>query len=177
MKNWISYSLLANKTHAISFNTDIFETNLINIAIFSVFLFYFLKDLLKNNLSLRHEQIINSIQASEKQLSEANNRLAEAHSKWSQAQIIIEEIKSQTKRSKENLLKSEFNQINDNLCQRFNTLLVTLYYREQQVLTNIQKQVSELVLKQVISKLQTPLIEKDQAIIINNKIQRLGSHL
>jgi F-type H+-transporting ATPase subunit b len=177
MKNWITSFVLSNETESIGLNTNIFETNLINIVILLVILVYFLGSFLKENLSSRQEQIISSIQNGEKRLNEAKERLAEAKSQWAQAQIILEEIKNQTKRSKVSLLEAEFNQTNQALSQRFNNLLMILYYREQQVLSSIMKQVSELALKQVTSKLQTPLMEKDQYIIINNKINRLGGHL
>jgi F-type H+-transporting ATPase subunit b len=176
MKNWVTSFILSHETESININTNIFETNLINIVILLVGLVYFLGSFLKENLSSRQEQIISSIQNGEKRLNEAKERLAEAKSQWTQAQIIIEEIKNQTKRSKTNLLESEFDQTNQALSQRFNNLLMILYYREQQVLSSIMKQVSELALKQVTVKLQTPLMEKDQYIIINNKINRLGGH-
>jgi F-type H+-transporting ATPase subunit b len=176
MKNWVTSFILSHETESININTNIFETNLINIVILLVVLVYFLGSFLKENLSSRQEQIISSIQNGEKRLNEAKERLAEAKSQWAQAQIIIEEIKNQTKRSKTNLLESEFDQTNQALSQRFNNLLMILYYREQQVLSSIMKQVSELALKQVTVKLQTPLMEKDQYIIINNKINRLGGH-
>lgn len=176
MKNWVTSFILSHETESININTNIFETNLINIVILLVVLVYFLGSFLKENLSSRQEQIISSIQNGEKRLNEAKERLAEAKAQWAQAQIIIEEIKNQTKRSKVNLLESEFDQTNQALSQRFNNLLMILYYREQQVLSSVMKQVSELALKQVTVKLQTPLMEKDQYIIINNKINRLGGH-
>ena len=131
----------------IGINTDIFETNLINIIILVVLLVYVLGNFLKENLSTRQEQIISSIQDGEKRLNEANERLAEAKSQWAQAQIIIEEIKNQTKRTKASLLETEFNQANQDLSQRFNNILMVLRYREQQVFNDVMKQVSELALK------------------------------
>jgi len=177
MKIWISSFILSNKTESISLNTNILETNLINIVILLVLLLYFLGSFLKENLSSRQEQIISNIQNGEKRLNEAKDRLAEAKLQWTQAQIIIEEIKNQTHRSKTILLESEFKQTNQSISQRFNNLLMILYYREQQVRSVIMKQVSELALRQVAAKLQTPLMEKDQYIIINNKINRLGGSL
>lgn len=177
MKTWISSFILSNKTESISLNTNILETNVINIVILLVLLLYFLGSFLKENLSSRQEQIISNIQNGEKRLNEAKDRLTEAKLQWAQAQIIIEEIKNQTQRSKVIILESEFNQTNLSISQRFNNLLMILYYREQQVRSVIMKQVSELALRQVTAKLQTPLIEKDQYIIINNKINRLGGSL
>ena len=177
MENWLSSFILSSEAEGIGINTDILETNLINIIILLVLLVYVLGNFLKENLSTRQEQIISSIQDGEKRLNEANERLAEAKSQWAQAQIIIEEIKNQTKRSKASLLETEFNQANQDLSQRFNNILMVLRYREQQVFNDVMKQVSELALSQVTSKLQTQLGKTDQSLIIDSKINRLGGRL
>jgi F-type H+-transporting ATPase subunit b len=177
MENWISSFILSSEAEGFGINSDILETNLINIIILIVLLVYVLGNFLKENLSSRQEQIISSIQDGEKRLNEANERLAEAKSQWAQAQIIIEEIKAQTKRSKTSLLEAEFNQANQDLSQRFSNILMVLRYREQQVFNDVMKQVSELALKQVTGKLQTQLGKTDQSLIIDNKINRLGGHL
>lgn len=178
MKNWIPYLIFTtNDSKIISLNTNILETNLINIIILLVLLIYLLGNFLNTNLSSRHEQIANTIKKGEKRLNEAKQRLKEAKFQWSQASIIIEEIKEQTKQTKVTVLESEYNNINQTLSQRFNNLLTILYYREQQVLSAIIQQVSEITLKQVTKKLKSSLIEKNHSIIINNKINRLESHL
>jgi F-type H+-transporting ATPase subunit b len=171
MKNWVPYLILTtNDSKNISLNTDILETNLINIIILLVLLIYLLGNFLNTNLSSRQEQIENTIKNGEKRLNEAKQRLKEAKFQWSQASIIIEEIKEQTKQTKVNLLESEYNDINQTLSQRFKNLLTILYYREQQVLSAIIQQVSEITLKQVSEKLKSSLRDKNQS---NNKINRL----
>nr|YP_002327467.1 ATP synthase CF0 subunit I [Vaucheria litorea]B7T1R8.1 RecName: Full=ATP synthase subunit b, chloroplastic; AltName: Full=ATP synthase F(0) sector subunit b; AltName: Full=ATPase subunit I [Vaucheria litorea]ACF70884.1 ATP synthase CF0 subunit I [Vaucheria litorea] len=177
MKNWISSFILVHQEKSISFNTNILETNLINIIILLIILFYFLKGLLKDNLSSRQENILSTIQNSENRINEANERLVDAKLQWSQAQITLEELKNQTLQNKLILFNAEFEIKNQVLSQHFNNLLMTLYYREQQAFNNIKKQVSELALKKVIAKLQAPLMEEDQSVIIINKIHRLGGNL
>lgn len=177
MENGINSFFLSSEVEGIRINTNILETNLINILILLVLLVYVLGNFLKDNLSTRQEQIINSIQDGEKRLSEANERLAEARSQWAQAQIIIEEIKNQTQRSKTTLLENEFQQANQDLSQRFKNILMILRYREQQVFNDIMKQVSELAFNQVMTKLQTELGQKEQSLIIDSKINRLGGRL
>ena len=178
MKNWATYLIFAtSEIKSIRLNTDIFETNLINIIILLIILIYFLGNFLNKNLSLRYEQIKNTIENGEKFLDETTERIKEAKFQWSQSKLIIEEIKEQTNQTKIALLESQFNELNQILTQRFNNFLTIIYYREQQVLSTIIQQVSELSLKQVTEKLSTPLMDKDQSIIINNKINKLESHL
>lgn len=177
MENWVNFFLLSSETEGFSINTDILETNLINIIILIVLLVYVLGNFLKENLLSRQEQIITNVQDGEKRLNEAKERLAEAKSQWAQAQIIIKEIKIQTKRSKASLLETEFNQANQDLSQRFTNILLVLRYREQQVFNDVMKQVSKLAFQQVIEKLERQLGKTDQSLIIDSKINRLGGRL
>ena len=52
-----------------------------------------------------------------------------------------------------------------------------LRYREQQVFNDVMKQVSELALEEVTSKLQTQLGKSEQSLIIDSKINRLGGQI
>lgn len=177
MVHKLNFFILLNKEEGLEINFDILETNLINIIILIILLIYVLGDFLKENLSFRQKQIIINIQDGEKRLNEANLRLTETKSQWTQAQIIIKEIKSLTKRSKINVVSSGFSQINRDLSQRYNNILMILRYRELQVFNNVMKEVSKLALRQVGLKLQTELSKKDQDLIIDKKINSLGSQL
>lgn len=175
MEKWIF--ILSSETEGFGLNSDILETNLINIIILIVLLVYVLGSFLKESLSLRQEQIISNIEEGEKRLNEANERLREAKTQWAQAQIIIEEIKKQAKRTKANLIETELNQANQDISQRFKNILMVLRFREQQVFNDITKQVSEIALTQVQSKLEKQLGKTEQAVIIDSKINRLGGQL
>src|SRR6476469_6325672 len=147
---WTSFSLLASsKSEGFGLNPNILEANLINILLLLVLLVYTVGTFLKDTLFLRQEQILQSIEDCEKRLNEANERLAEAKSQWLQAQLLFEKIKSQTKESKKTLVNLEFQQANDDLSQRFNNMILSLQYREDQVFNEITKQVAQLALHQV----------------------------
>ena len=62
----------------VSLNTDIFETNLINITILAGGLYYLLSGALSESLSERQQRILGSIQESEERLQEATTRLTES---------------------------------------------------------------------------------------------------
>lgn len=177
MTNLINSYILSHETKGFGINSDILETNLINIIILIALLVYVLGNFLQESLSLRQDQIINSIQACEKRLNEANERLAEAKAQWVQAQMIFEKIKNETEQSKRSLIEAEFNQANADLSQKFNTILMVLRYREQQLLNDVKKQVSELALEQVKSKIQDKLEGTDQSLLIDSKINRLGGQI
>merc|ERR1711943_131565 len=76
----------------VSLNTDIFETNLVNLIILVGGLFYLLSGALSESLSERQQKILGAIQESEERLEEATKRLAESETQLAQAQMVIESI-------------------------------------------------------------------------------------
>jgi F-type H+-transporting ATPase subunit b len=177
MKNYLTPFFLNHESEGFGINTDILDTNLVNIILLIILLVVVVGNALTNALNERQEQIIKNVEDAEKRLNEANERLQEVRSQLSQAQIIVDEIKNQTNQTKTNLLDSEFNQATQELSQRFNNALLVLKYREQKVFSEIMEQVSEIALNQVVSKLQTQLGKTEQSLIIDTKIKQLGGSI
>lgn len=177
MNNWINSYILCHESEGFAINTDILETNLINIIILIGLLVYVLGTFLKENLSSRQDQIISSIQDCEKRLKEAKKRLSEAEKQWNQAQILFEKLKSEAKQSKRTLIASQFNQASLDYSQRFENTSMVLRYREQEVINDITKQVSEDVFVEVVSKIKKQIKETDQSLILDKKINSLGGSL
>ena len=76
----------------VSLNFDIFESNVINIAILAGGLFYLLSGALSESLSERQQKILGAIQESEEKLQEATTRLTEGETQLAQAQMVIDSI-------------------------------------------------------------------------------------
>ena len=81
----------------VSLNFDIFEANLVNLAILDGGLFYLLSGALSESLSERQQKILGAIQESEEKLQEATTRLTEGETKLAQAQMVIESIQKDAK--------------------------------------------------------------------------------
>jgi F-type H+-transporting ATPase subunit b len=172
-----SIFLLASENEGFRLNPNILETNVINIGILLVILFFSAGKGLQDILNTRYESVITGIQDSEKQLTEATERLTEARSQWVQAQISLEEMQKETENTKISLLETEIQQAHQEIAQRFTTILQLLRYRETQVLNELIKEVSRLALRQVATKLQKQLGEKDLQLINDSKIKELGGKL
>ena len=78
---------------SISLNTDIFETNVINITILLGGIIYLGSGALSTSLSERQQKILGAIQESEERLQQGVTRLAESEKQLAQAQIVIDSIK------------------------------------------------------------------------------------
>ena len=81
-------------THlAVSFNPDIFESNIINISLLLGGIIYLGSNALSESLSERQEKIVGAIQEAEERLTQADARLAESEKQLEQAQLVINSIK------------------------------------------------------------------------------------
>ncbi len=80
-------------------NTDILETNLINLAIIITLLFVFGRKVLGNNLKARRETIETAIKNAEQKAAEAAKQLQEAQQKLTQAQAEATRIKAEAQES------------------------------------------------------------------------------
>jgi F-type H+-transporting ATPase subunit b len=177
MTNWMSFVIFAHEHEGIAFNLDIIETNIVNLALLLGLMVYVVGGNLKGALDTRQAAILNNVQDAEKRLADAKNRLAEINMQWDQIKIAIGEVKTQTIQSKNQLLKVQFDQANDELTQRINNALVFLSYREKQVFNDIMEEVSKVVINQVVTKLQNKLGTNEQNILLKSRIDQLGGQL
>ena len=173
MKSYIQY-LVSDENFGISLNTDIFESNIINLVLLVVILFVVLKKFLTENLTARKEKIVQGIENAETRLSDSNKRYSEAKKQWAQMDIIIKEINQQMETTKQNVLKLKWDQGKDDLSKKFTTAIVVLRNRENKIFNDVTKEVSKRALNQVILKLKKQLGKVEQSAIISLKIKQLG---
>ena len=173
MKSYIQY-LVSDENFGISLNTDIFESNIINLVLLVVILFVVLKKFLTENLTARKEKIVQGIENAETRLSDSNKRYSEAKKQWAQMDIIIKEINQQMETTKQNVLKLKWDQGKDDLSKKFSTAIVVLRNRENKIFNDVTKEVSKRALNQVVLKLKKELGKVEQSAIVNLKIKQLG---
>jgi F-type H+-transporting ATPase subunit b len=129
-------------------NTDIFETNIINIAILCFGLFNFVGGILKTSMLERKQKIVESVQASENRINEARLRFEEAQKQLDQVQLIISEISNETKAVKSEILTREFAQANELITKQFASASSVIKDREQLIVYYVLRQVLQLTLFQ-----------------------------
>nr|YP_011007352.1 ATP synthase CF0, subunit B [Scytothamnus australis]WAM64781.1 ATP synthase CF0, subunit B [Scytothamnus australis] len=173
MNTYIQY-FLSNEDFGVSLNTDLFETNIINILILLVILFFVIKNFLTENLTTRKKKIVEDIEKAEVRLADSNKRYSEAKKQWSQMDIIIKEINNQMEVTKQNVLKLKWEEAKTNLSKKFTTAIALLRNRENKIINDVIKEVSKKALNRVISKLKKQLGKVEQSAIITRKIEQLG---
>jgi len=129
-------------------NTDILETNIINIAILVFGLFSFVGGILKTSMAERKQKIVESVQASENRINEARLRFEEAQRQLDQVNLIISEIKTETDSVKSDILTREFSQANELITKQFASASSIIKDREQLIIYYVLRQVLQLTLFQ-----------------------------
>jgi F-type H+-transporting ATPase subunit b len=168
-------TLIITNKDKFTLNTNIFETNIINIAIFIVMLFVLAKPLLKQALYERQNLIIANLEDSEKRLNEGKKRLLEAKKQFTQVYLIIGDIKKEATMAKQNLLNNAYKTAKIELNRKFIIASTGLKTREKLTLNEIKQNISLLALKQVISKIkQQSGNEEEQINYMQESIKKLG---
>ena len=158
----------------ISFKFDLFDSNIINLAILVGGLFYLLSGALSESLSERQQKILGAIQESEEKLQEATTRLTEGETKLAQAQIVIESIQKDAQQTaaqvKSTILtdgKAEIERLTAAAKLQIGTI-------ENRVRKQISDYVATLALQRITMQLEGKLNSSLQQQIIDRNISKLA---
>ena len=159
---------------SVSFNPDIFESNVVNITILAGGLFFLLSDALSTSLSERQQKILGAIQESEERLEEATKKLADSETQLAQAQMVIESIGKDAevtaKQVKSTILtdgKTEIERLTAAAKAQIGTI-------EARVRKQISDYVVTLALKRITMQLEGKLNSSLQQQIIDRNISKLA---
>lgn len=158
---------------SVSFNPDIFETNVVNLAILTGGIFYLGSNALSESLVERQQKILGAIQESEERLEQATERLKESKKQLEQAQLVIASIKAEAettaKQVKTAILTEGKNEI-ERLTLAAKSQIKTI---EAKVRKQISDYVVTLALQRVTLQLEGKLGESAQQQIIDRNISKL----
>lgn len=155
-------------------NTDILETNLINITILIVVLVQFVGGALTTSLADRKQKILDNVNDAEKRLTDAKNRLSEANTQLAQTKVAIDKIVQELQQTKINIIKTGANRIYQEMLSQMKSSEASISLQEQKLLTQNKQQIITLAIKRVVTKLKQDLTISQHVLIINKCIKRLG---
>lgn len=167
-------TLTLTNSGSFSLNTDILETNLINIAILIVVLVQFVGGALTTSLADRKQKIVDNINDAETRLTEAKDRLAEANVQLAQTKVAIDKIVQELQVTKRNIIKTGAKRISKEMVAQMKSSQLTILLQEQRLLTQIKQQIITIAIKRVVTKLKQDLTISQHVLIINKCIKRLG---
>jgi len=173
--NLFNQTLNGFSTHlAVSLNSDIFESNIINISLLLGGIIYLGSNALSESLSERQEKIMGAIQEAEERLKQADSRLAESEKQLEQAQLVIESIKTDAETTARNVKsgiltdgKAEIERLTATAKSQIGTI-------EARVRKQISEYVVTLALTRVTLQLEGKLNPNLQQQILDRNISKLG---
>jgi F-type H+-transporting ATPase subunit b len=158
----------------VSLNTDIFETNVINIAILAGGLFYLLSGALSESLSERQQKILGAIQESEERLEEATSRLTESETQLAQAQMVIETIQKDAQQTAQQVKSSILTDGKAEIERLTAAAKAQITTIESRVRKQISDYVATLALQRITTQLEGKLTSSLQEQIIDRNISKLA---
>ena len=162
-------------THlAVSFNPDIFETNIINISILLGGIIYLGSNALSESLAERQDKITGAIEEAKERLKQADDRLLESEKQLQQAQLVIESIKNDAATTARNVKSGILTDGKTEIERLTSTASAQIQTIEARVRKQISEYVVTLALKRVTLQLEGKINSNLQQQILDRNISKLG---
>nr|YP_009340868.1 ATP synthase CF0 B subunit [Palmophyllum crassum]BAW34815.1 ATP synthase CF0 B subunit [Palmophyllum crassum] len=171
------YELLNNSLgQTFSLNTNIIETNLINLVIVLGVVIYFGSQFLDSLLSARKNSILQSLEEIETRFKQTNELFEKVCQDRDRTKQKAKEINEQALNTIEQVKTQLNQQYNRDILKLEQTKQLTIEFEKEKVLTQIRQQISQLAFKKANQKLQTQLINPEsQRKLIDKKIRILNT--
>ncbi|MEO1094171.1 MAG: F0F1 ATP synthase subunit B [Cyanobacteria bacterium J06638_28] len=166
--------LLASEEGGFGLNFDIFETNLINLAIIIGVLIYFGSKFLGNTLASRRAVIEESIQDAERRKREASASLAEQQQNLAQAQLKAKEIADTAQQNAEKLRQEIIAQAEADVARMRDVAAQDMSSQQERVVRELRQQIAAKAIARVESELPSRLDADAQGQLIDKSIELLG---
>ncbi|MEA5575379.1 F0F1 ATP synthase subunit B [Anabaena sp. UHCC 0451] len=155
-------------------NTNILETNLINLAIIITVLFVFGRKVLGTTLKSRRENIETAIKSAEQRAAEAAKQLQEAQQKLTQAQAEATRIKAEAEESAKAAQKAILDQSAADIAKMQAAGTADLNAELERAISQLRQKVVAQALQKAEAQLQAGISEDAQTTIIDRSIAQLG---
>ena len=159
---------------SVGLNSDIFETNVINITILLGGIVYLGSNALSASLLERQQKILGAIQEAEERLQQAEVRLAESEKQLEQAQIVITSIKSDAEKTAAQVKNAILNDGKVEIERLTSSAKSQILTIEAKVRKQISDYIVTLALKRVTLQLEGKLNSNLQQQIIDRNISKLS---
>lgn len=169
--------ILATEAHGeggFGLNLDIFETNLINLAILVGILVYFGRKVLGQVLSDRRAKIAEAIQEAEDRQKKAAANLAEQQKKLAEAKTTAERIRKEAAERAKTAQAAIMAQTEKDIQRLKETAAQDLSSEQQRVISELKQRIAALAMERAESQLKAQLDESKQQTLIERSIAQLG---
>nr|YP_009130606.1 CF0 ATP synthase subunit I [Tydemania expeditionis]CEO91136.1 CF0 ATP synthase subunit I [Tydemania expeditionis] len=154
--------------------TNIFETNIINLAVVIGVVIFFVGDAVKSLLAKREESILVNLQQAQQRANEMEQNYSNAQIKFQKASDEVIEISRQTEESIKKQEKQYKIQISRDLQRLEEFQKSTIYYQQQKVEKQILQRIIDFALEKVNKKFEKKLTQNVQKSINFFSIEKLN---
>nr|YP_009367764.1 CF0 subunit I of ATP synthase [Neodangemannia microcystis]ARK14731.1 CF0 subunit I of ATP synthase [Neodangemannia microcystis] len=156
--------------HGFGINTNILETNIINLAVVIGVVVSFVGDALRSLLENRKQTILANLEEADLRAKAAKDKLDEAIARLEEAQAKAESIRSQGLVTAEQEKKLCIEQAESDMARLEEYKKQTLRLQQQRAMGQVSQQVISLALEKVHKKLKTVADSKFHADVNNSNI-------
>jgi len=172
--NWNLFSFfLTSEESFIEFNTNILETNLINILLLFGLLFYANKVSFSGTLENRQKDIIQTIENAQKDVLNASNYYYLAEKGFTQSLFWLQSWKSLYDKEKVEIVNNKYKTVKTALTETFSTTESLIKNFENKTFLSLQRYIVLVTASKILRKFFF-LSEKEQSKLIELTISKLG---
>jgi F-type H+-transporting ATPase subunit b len=159
------------------FNTNILETNILNLAVVIPVVFSLGKDTLSSILDNRREKILTSLRSADDRFKQAQMELDEAKSEFDLALEKVKEIQTEGQKALE-MLAVEGKKRNEEVETRFANLKEeTVRLEEEKAVSAIRQQIISLAFDKAVEMIQSYMTPPRHRKYIDQSITLMSSSL
>jgi F-type H+-transporting ATPase subunit b len=174
----INLTLFANLPlgEGFGFNTNILETNIINLAVVLAVVITFVGDALRSLLENRKQTVLNNLREADQRASEAQEKLNQAQAQLELAKKKATEIREQGITTAEQEKLQTIRQAEKDVSRLEELKDETIKLQQQKALSQISQQVVSLALTKVREKLKKSLDDSFHSSVNNFNIVLLTNY-
>jgi len=170
--NFFSF-FLSNEEAFLEFNTNILETNVINIAILLGLLIYGYKVSFGPNLAIRQKEIIQTIENAQKDVVNASNYYTLAEKGFTQSLFWLQSWKSVYQKEKLDIVNNKYAIVKNGLSQTFSTTESLIQNFENKAFISLQRYILLVTASRILRKFLF-LSESEKSKLVELTISKLG---
>eukprot|EP00899_Mesostigma_viride_P017039 jgi/Mesvir1/25336/Mv05098-RA.1 len=134
------------------FNTDIFETNILNLAVVLGILLTSGREFFVSLLQNRQQNILQSINDADERYKEAAEKLQQAQNEFEQAKLEADQILAQSKKTASEIEVGLMNLIKEDTKKLLDMKQATISFEEEKAISEIRRQIQPEEISSVIRK-------------------------
>lgn len=167
-------NFISEESEGFGINTDIFETNVLNLAIVIGVLIYYGRSLLADIIKNRKESILKNLQEADSRFREASENLETAKIQFQEANIKSEQIKIQAFSIANQSSKKLIESVEDDIKRLKETTLSTIQFEEENSIKEVCQKLSELAFLKSVEILKQRLNSTIHKKIILHGTEKLS---